>query len=125
LPLCLDLTNPSPARGWAHEERDSFAGRGPADAVLALALIHHLAIGNNLPFDHVAGFFRRLARHLVVEFVPKDDPQARRLLSSRPDIFPDYTQAAFEAACGKYFEVRQARPVGDDGRVLYLMEGRA
>ena len=57
LPLVLDLTNPSPALGWANTERDSFGQRGPVDMVFALALIHHLAISNNVPLPRVAEFF--------------------------------------------------------------------
>ena len=61
LPLVIDLTNPSPAIGWENNERMSFLERGPADTVLALALIHHLAISNNLPFVKIASFFRKIS----------------------------------------------------------------
>ncbi|HEX6129010.1 MAG TPA: SAM-dependent methyltransferase, partial [Candidatus Limnocylindria bacterium] len=91
LPLVLDLTNPSPSLGWGLEERKSLVERGPADVILALALVHHLAIGNNVPLDRVASFFARLGRRAIVEFVPKEDPMATHLLSARPDIFPGYT----------------------------------
>ena len=83
LPLLLDLANPSPAQGWAHSERLSLEQRGPADALLALALVHHLAIGRNLPLERVAAFLSRLGRALVIEFVPKDDVQVQRLLRNR------------------------------------------
>jgi hypothetical protein len=122
LPLRMDLTNPSPALGWAHRERDSLSDRGPADLVMALALIHHLAISNNVPLSAVAEFFRQLGKSLIIEFVPKQDPQVQRLLQSREDIFNDYHQAGFEQAFSQSFEIRQARPVGSDGRVLYLMK---
>ena len=51
LPILMDLTNPSPALGWAHAERQSMEQRGPTDMIFSLALIHHLAISNNLPLD--------------------------------------------------------------------------
>ena len=92
LPLLLDLTNPSPALGWAHRERLSLAERGPADVLLALAVVHHLAIGHNLPLERIAGFLARAGRNLVIEFVPKSDSQVRRLLRDRADIFPDETK---------------------------------
>lgn len=123
LPLCIDLSNPSSGLGWAHEKRRSLAERGPADLVLALALIHHLAISQNIPLEGIARFFRRLGQNLVVEFVPKSDPQSQRLLRGREDIFGGYHQAGFEAAFSKWFRVVEARPVGTDGRVLYLMAG--
>ena len=79
LPLAMDLTNPSTALGWAHQERMSLIGRGPCDTTLALALIHHLAISNNVPLPRIADFFARLGRALIIEFVPKSDTQVQRL----------------------------------------------
>lgn len=121
LPLVMDLANPDPAQGWAHEELDSLEERGPADAVLALALIHHLAISNNVPFSSVASFFSRLAPALVVEFVPKTDPQVERLLVSRRDVFTEYDQASFEREFGRYYQIVESVPVGQTGRTLYRM----
>jgi len=92
LPLVLDLTNPSPSIGWANQERDSFNQRGPVDLVLALALLHHLAISNNLPLPSIADYFASIAKWAVVEFVPKSDSQVQRLLSTRKDIFDTYTE---------------------------------
>jgi hypothetical protein len=121
LPLLLDLANPSPGQGWAGCERLSLEERGPADAILALALIHHLAIGHNLPLDRIAAYFRRLGRDLIVEFVPKSDSQVKRLLLSRPDIFPDYTKEGFEAAFGRHFRILSSTQVEDSERWLYCM----
>jgi hypothetical protein len=124
LPLLLDLTNPSPAQGWAGQERLSLAERGPADAILALALIHHLAIGHNLPLDRVAGYLSRLGRLLIIEFVPKSDSQVNRLLLSRPDIFPSYTKEGFEAAFQRDYEIKAVNRVADSERWLYCMISR-
>lgn len=124
LPLLLDLTNPSPAQGWAGRERLSLEERGPADAVLALALIHHLAIGHNLPLDRIAEYLSRLGRLLVIEFVPKSDSQVKRLLLSRPDIFPHYTKEGFEAAFSRHYDISQTTRVEDSERWLYCMVPR-
>lgn len=125
LPLLLDFSNPSPAHGWAHTERLSLEERGPADTILALALIHHLAIGNNVPLARVAEYFARLAQTLIIEFVPKSDPQVRRLLSSRADIFPDYTSDQFETSFARQFQITARRPLADTERVLYLMRRKS
>lgn len=122
LPLLLDVTNPSPAIGWANHERPSLSERGPANALMALALVHHLAISNNLPFDRIAEWFAATGARLIVEFIPKDDPQVRRLLRSRADIFPDYHEAGFSAAFGRHFRIQERRPVRESGRILFLME---
>jgi len=124
LPLVLDLTNPSPAIGWDHAERDSFGQRGPADMALALAVIHHLAISNNVPLPQLAQFFAAHAKWLVIEFVPKSDAQVKRLLSSRKDIFPSYTREGFEAAFLERFVIHKAELVRDSERVLYLLESQ-
>jgi hypothetical protein len=122
LPLVMDLTNPSPALGWALEERRSLIQRGPADVLLALALVHHLAIGNNVPLERVADLLSRLGRWAIVEFVPKDDPMAQHLLSARRDVFPDYTIDGLRAAVGGRFRVVEEAPIQDSLRTLFLLE---
>ncbi len=122
LPLLLDLTNPSPALGWDHSERDSFGARGPADMTLALAVIHHLAISNNVPLSQNAEFFAGVSKWLVIEFVPKSDSQVKRLLASREDIFPDYTKDGFERAFSEKFKIHKIEAVRESERHLYLME---
>ena len=121
LPLLVDLTNPTPAIGWENRERMTLAERGPADTVLALALLHHLAIGNNLPFIKVANFLRDICHTLIIEFIPKDDSQVRRLLQTREDIFPDYTKRVFEREFGRCFKIEARLPIRDSKRTLYLM----
>ncbi|MGW8250809.1 MAG: SAM-dependent methyltransferase, partial [Anaerolineales bacterium] len=122
LPLVQDLTNPSPAIGWQNRERLSLLERANADAVLALALIHHLAIANNLPLGHIAAFFHSLARWLIVEFIPKDDPQVQRLLLARDDIFSTYTQDGFEQAFSACYKIHSVQTVNESSRRVYLME---
>lgn len=124
LPLVLDLTNPSPRIGWANEERASFLDRGPADLVTALALVHHLAIGNNVPLPMVAAFMARAGRWVIIEWVPKSDSQVQRMLSSRRDVFHDYQEEAFSAAMSDHFETVQRQPIPGSERVLYLFRRR-
>jgi len=124
LPLVLDLTNPSGDIGWANKERDSLANRGPADVVMALALIHHICISNNVPLESFAEYLQTLGRNLVIEFVPKEDSQVQILLSTRKDIFPRYTIEGFEEAFSKSFEIVNKKPVEGSLRVLYLMKSK-
>ena len=124
LPLIGDLANPSPSIGWGLEERASFVDRANADALLALALVHHLAIGNNVPLPAVAGLFARIAPNAIVEFVPKDDPMTRRLLAARRDIFEGYTLDGFRAAFAERFEIVREAPITDSPRTLFLLRRR-
>jgi hypothetical protein len=119
LPLIMDLADPSPGLGWASRERESLEARGPADLVLALALVHHLAIGRNVPLEAIVAWLASLGRNLVIEFVPKTDPQVRRMLSTREDIFADYTPAAFEEALRRHLCVDEAVTLADSDRRIY------
>jgi hypothetical protein len=125
LPLLQDLTNPSPRIGWENTERFSLADRGPTDLGMALAVVHHLAIGNNVPLERVAGFFAELCRTLIVEFVPKSDPKVKILLTSREDIFPNYTQEGFERAFSERFTIDRRESIASSERTLYLMRRKA
>ena len=124
LPLVLDLNNPSPSLGWNNRERLSLLERAPAQAVLALALIHHLAISNNVPLDRLASFFRQLGTWLIVEFVPKSDPQVQRLLATRKDIFSDYNIETFERVFTNDYVIDRCEAINDSQRRLYLMRQR-
>ena len=121
IPLVQDLANPSPALGWAHGERPSLADRGPVDLVFALALIHHLAIGNNVPLADVIARLAGFGDHLLVEWVPKDDPKVRVLLATREDVFTTYTRDDFDAACDAAGTVVSRTPVPGTGRELVLL----
>jgi ribosomal protein L11 methylase PrmA len=122
MPLMMDLTNPSPSIGWANQERDAFNARGPVDMILALALIHHLAISNNLPLDTIADYFASISSWAVVEFVPKSDSQVKRLLATRKDIFDHYTEEGFETAFSHVFKIAAKHPLAGSERTLYLLK---
>ena len=118
----MDFTNPSPGIGWSNKERPSIMDRGVADTVLALALIHHLCISNNLPFYHVAEFFAKItSRYLIIEFVPKSDSQVQHLLKTREDIFHNYDQNNFEKKFTELFDIVKSVKVENTKRIIYLM----
>jgi len=124
LPLVIDLTNPSPSIGWDNNERIAMKNRSHPDAILALALIHHLAISNNLPFAKIAEFLSKLTKHLIIEFVPKTDSQVVKLLLSRKDIFGQYDELNFEKEFLRFFEIIGKHNIRESERVVYLMKTR-
>lgn len=119
-PVLQDLTNPSPGIGFLNQERKSFMERARCDVSLSLALIHHLCIGNNLPFDYVAKMLSALGDRAILEFVPKQDSQVQRLLSAREDIFPEYDLDHCIAAFRTYFPGVETFPVTGSDRTLIL-----
>jgi hypothetical protein len=125
----VDLTNPTPAHGWANAERASFVERMRCDLTLSLALLHHLSITHQVPFSRIAKFLAELAPIAVVEYVPPDDRMALQLLAARTGVTESYRQTlsepAFVSAFGKHFVcVRRSAPL-DGGRVLYHFARRA
>lgn len=122
LPLFVDLANPTPALGWAARERKTLTERGKPDLILALALIHHLRISNNTPFEMIAKLFSEWSEWAIVEFIPKDDSQIKKMLASRADIFDDMNRGDFERIFGKYFDISDTSSLPESGRLLYLLK---
>ena len=121
-PLFMDLSNPSPDLGWMNSEKTAWLNRPKPNLTLALALIHHLCIGNNIPLERLAEFFSKVSKWLVIEFVPKEDPNAQKLLHAREDIFDKYHRGEFEAAFGRAFETEAVTKLQNSDRILYLMK---
>jgi len=120
LPIVMDLADPSPGGGWAGVERAGFASRAAkADVALALALVHHLAIGRNVPLPAIVDWLAAMGRHVVVEFVHAEDPMARRLLANKPDgLFPDYHVETFVRLLGERFDIARRETLPGGSRTL-------
>lgn len=96
LPLLIDFANPTPSLGWRQIERSSFIDRCNFDSIIALAVIHHLVIGKNLPLNEVIDVFMKISKNGIIEFVPKEDETIKYMLALREDIFFDYNIENFE-----------------------------
>ncbi len=120
LPLVVDIAFPTPGTGWMNREYRPFLDRGVCDLCLALALVHHLAIGRNLPFRNIIELFRQRCVYLLIEYVPKNDPNVAVMLQGRTDVFEEYTQESFETALCDAFLIVKRIPIEDSGRTLYL-----
>lgn len=124
LPLVMDITSPTPAIGWAGQERESLAQRGPANTIMMLAIIHHLVLSNNTPIVQVRDYTASLCRFLIIEFVPLDDIQAQRLVRGRDNMFGDYNKLAFETVFSERFDLLESATILGTDRVIYLMKKR-
>lgn len=119
LPLFLDARNPSPDQGWRQAERSGFATRVRADAVLALAFEHHLAIAHNIPLDQAIEWITEIAPGGVIEFVPKSDPTIQKMLALREDVFPDYSLDCFAQLLAARRRIVRQETVSETGRTLF------
>ena len=125
LPLTMNLANPSPATGWRGVERQAFLGRGQPDLVLALAVIHHLAISANVPLGEFLAMVADLGGESVVEFPTPDDPMVHKLLrNKRTGVHDDYTVEMFEREVESRFDVRQREILPSRTRILYHLAPR-
>ena len=121
LPLVVDLADPSPGLGWLGLERRRLEDRGRPDLVLCLALVHHLAIGRNVPFAELVGWLRGLGARLVIEFADRQDAMVKRLLAAkRAETHEVYGRDAFEAALGERFAVERHEQLASGTRTLYV-----
>jgi ribosomal protein L11 methylase PrmA len=120
-PLLFDFTNPSPSMGWRLKERASFEERMPKiDGVICLALIHHLVIGKNIPIEDFVEWIAGISPRGIVEFVPKEDEMVTGLLSSREDVFPNYSEEYFVECLKQYARIERILPVKNSKRKLFL-----
>ena len=120
LPLVIDLADPSPATGWRSRERAAFVDRMAPDLTLCLAVVHHLALTNTVPFPEIVGLLRDIGAPLVVEMPHRDDPMAARLLSRKRDgLFDHYEVAGFEEALRQRFEVLEQTTLPSGHRTMY------
>ena len=124
LPLYLDAANPAPSQGWAQKERLGLMQRANANGVLALAIVHHLAIGKNIPLHSVIDWIIDLAPQGIIEFVNKSDPMVLELLRLRDDIFDDYNENTFKHALDKKAVIVHSKTISASGRQLFWFKRR-
>jgi ribosomal protein L11 methylase PrmA len=122
--LFFDAANPAPNQGWNERERSGLQARAAADAVLALAFIHHLAIARNIPLDQLVDWITNLAPAGIIEFVPKSDPMVQSLLCRREDIFSDYTKEDFLNYVENRATIVNTATVSSSGRLLVWWQER-
>lgn len=124
LPLVVNIADPSPGRGWRNRECAPFLqrARGSYDAVLMLAMLHHLLVTERIPLVDVLNLAAELTRKLlIIEFVGSDDPMFRRILRGREGLFQAFNQQAFEAACRERFEIASVQPIPGSNRSVYVL----
>ena len=121
-PAVINVSNPTPAIGWANVEREPFWQRINVDLIMALALVHHLCITDNISFNMLAQLLKTKCQYLIIEFVPKSDPKVQQLLSYRKDVFENYTEAGFEKSFAACFDIIKKETIKTTNRVLYFMK---
>jgi len=120
LPLVEDIVNPSPPGGWNLRQHQSFFSRLKPDIVLALALIHHIVVRNNIPLKNFVEWIVKLSPNLVIEFITKKDPMLRVLLKEKEDVYFDYNVEAFEKYLSQRGKIIKKHKLSSNSRILYF-----
>lgn len=115
-----DLTAPSEGRGWMNLERAPLFERAKADAVLALALIHHLVFAGQIPLPKVVEMISSLGPHSVIEWIEPEDSYAQRLIARRVSGLHPYSREIFETALRENYGEFSSHPISGTHRVLYF-----
>jgi hypothetical protein len=124
----VDLSRPSAAKGWRNRECASFLERasGAFDAVLMLAVLHHLLVTERIPLEEVLDLAAELTTHLlVIEFVGPQDPMFQALARGRDHLHAHLSPAVFETACRRRFDILGSHPLTGTHRSLYLLRRSA
>lgn len=125
LPLVVDFSRPSPAIGWHNEECPSFIERatGKFDAIMMLAVIHHLLVSERIPLDKIIDLVAEITKDIaIIEFVPPDDPMFRQIARGRDHLFADLNSDVFRQVCSKHFKIINNEKLADSNRELYLLQ---
>ena len=122
LPLVLNLANPSPNQGWMQNERKGLIERFKSDALVALALEHHLVIGKNIPIVQFLKWIKNIAKFGLIEFIPKTDETVSRMLLGRKDIFEDYNETYFEKKLSEQTKIVNKHIISKSGRIIFEYE---
>ncbi len=118
LPLCLDATNPPAQQGWRQTERRGLLERRNADGLLALALLHHIVIGSNVPLDQAVDWLISLSPQGIIEFVPTTDPMVSRMLMNRHSGVHMYDLEDLRTVIGARARIVSEEQVSGTGRRL-------
>ena len=129
-PFVLDVLNPSAGIGFHNQERQSFLERViqfAPDVTLALAVIHHMSLSGNIPFENSAKFFASFSKYLIIEFPKRNDSWVQRLLNTKGEFknhFSFYAEAAFEHSYQNHFEIIEKRSIENSERIMYLLKSK-
>ncbi len=121
-----DLTNPSPAQGWAGVERASLMGRARPEMVIAYGLIHHLIYTSSIPPATVVEWLATFRCPVVVEFVAPEDEMVGVLTANKleTELHPNRDEEAFRALLAAHFEISSEQGLESGTRVLFEIRPR-
>ena len=120
--IVQDIAQPSPGIGVANKERTTFHERLQVELILALALVHHLAIERKIPLATLAAWLAPMTQDLIIEWVPSDDEKAAQLLNRIDGEKPAYSQQLFESTFSKHFSIHRQSALAGSNRLLYWLK---
>lgn len=123
-PLVGNVSAPSSGHGWRNAESEPLLSRLRGDAFIALALVHHICIGENVPIPAFLDLLADIAPQGIVEWVDKADPMIAYMLRNRSDVFPTYDRKSFTEFAERRFDVLDQTELSPT-RVLFRLSRRS
>lgn len=118
--LFSDLSQTSPDFGLLGKEHKSIIARAKSDLVMALAIVHHLALTKLIPFEYIIELIFEFSKnYAIVEFIDKTDHKVLQLLENNSRYYP--TQEEFEKKLQKKFKILEQKTLAHSARTLYLL----
>jgi hypothetical protein len=90
---------------------------------MMLAVLHHLLLRNQIPMDRIAALCSNLTtQHLILEWVPPDDPKFQELLRGRDAIYTHITEGTFRDAFARHFTIVDELTLANKRTMLHLQK---
>jgi len=120
LPLIMDFTKSTPARGLGNHWSIAASERLSCDLILALGIVHRIVVEHRLNFDHIVEGLALFAKQWVlIEFIPGED---RELSQDWSERFYWYTLDNLITAMRQKFRDVKIIPSYPENHVLLLGE---
>lgn len=124
-PVVADLDDLFTGRGWAGSEFAGLVSRIARvnEMALMLALIHHIAISNSIPYLKIAEFARSVTKKwIIVEMLDHEDPLVVHLSKQRDRSPDEFTLEKQMESFSEFFEKIDEYKIEGTHRQLVLMK---
>ena len=123
LPIYQNFSNPSPNIGWDNQERMSFQKRyrDKFDCIICLAFIHHICIGNNVPFKYFLDYLAKFSKKILIEFVHENDEMVKNLSINKKDLMRNYNIENFKKVVLEKFKIIKEEKISSTRTMLHII----
>jgi SAM-dependent methyltransferase len=120
--MVASASNPTPSLGVLLRERGSLFERVKGDVALALALIHHMVITDQLNMDLAAESLAQFGNTLIIEFPLPGDEKVKLISRHIKDLSLVYSPERFKTSFEKLFTIENETILQTAPRIIYTLK---